>query len=405
MRHLLVCLICSCVTCGWTLAQTLTTNDAGEQIIVYPDGSWRYFNQAPPEEPEPVESGPVEEETYEDPDLLAEAEARARSIIRKRTQQQLTTLSRTKKELARAKKKEIRELERVAKLRSTTGTTDRDKLEIATRKLQESRRVTLQLQEVLKEEEKFAEILERALPMTRERRAEYFASTGVMFNEELDDFVHVNSSAAGSSDDQIDVAPAIASRSEVSRSQSVSKERRKYDSYDIREDPRYTPPSSTCVYTYDGVDEFTQSRRIDVAPEIFFAYTTPELKPYLGSNSLVTAKGNLVQSGGYVILELQFTIRSQFASREFGVLPKSSQLSIKLVEGSTVTLKNQRLAQGNYDPVEKVYTYSGRYQISSGQRKSLERDLVDQVRVTWGTGFEDYPVFEVDFFQRQFACL
>ena len=392
-------------------AQTLTTNDDGEQIVVYPDGSWRYFNQPSEQQPPLPNSKDEGHETYTDPDFQAEAEARARSRVRKRTQQQLKLVSSLKKDVIKARKREEKELARVAALRSASATTDRDKLEIATRKLQDYRKTTLALQSQLEEAQDLADILERSLPMTSARRTQYFSSVGVDLEQESGRSSKTrNRDKAGGKtvtlneiSEQAELPKEQRREEKVKRDRNVDKE--KYLAYNIEHDVRYNPPAATCIYSYDGVDEFTQRKRIDVAPETFFAFTTPELKPYLGSNSLITATGNLVQSGGYIILELKYTIRSQYANREFGALPKNSPLSIKLIDGGTVTLKNQRLVQGSFDPVEKVYTYAGRYPITGKQAKSLARGLVDQVRVMWGTGFEDYPVYEVDFFKRQLACL
>ena len=388
-------------------AQTLTTNDQGEQIVVYPDGSWRYFNEPPADPPAVPSTSPAQEE-YLDPDLRAEVEARARSILRKRVQQQGKEVSALRKALKRSRKREEKELARVASLRAEGATTDRDKIEVATRRMQAARRETVALQKQLEREEAFELVLQRALPMTRERREEYFAAAGVDLSTSTGRSVGVPGAPSGAEASPTAVEPTASDGPLGSASEAPAAPARKkakgYAEYKLEHDVRYNPPPSECVYTYQGVDEFTQKRRVDLAPAVFFAYTTPELKPYLGSNSLLTASGALVKNGGYIVLEITYTIRSQYANREFGVLPKSSPLGIKLVSGSTVTLKNQRLSQGSYDPVEKVYTYSGRYPISNRQAKTLSRGLVDQVRVMWGTGFEDYPVYEVDFFARQLSC-
>ena len=381
-------------------AQTLTKNSEGEQIITYPDGSWRYFKQVPPgEAPASVPTAP-EEEVYSKPQFDAEAEARARAVLRKQIATELKALKRLEKTAEKLKKKELKEEDRVASLRSSSASADREEISVANRKLQDARQVANDATLTVAKAQKRIQLLEQALPMTRASRNEFLVQAGIKKEEVF------------ASDDEVeeldfdveeltDVAPVLVDSERAPKAQASQA----YATYSLKTDPRYTPPTEECSYSYNGVDEFTQKRRMNLTPRLFFGHTNPELKPYLGDESLVTCTGSLSRSGAYLILELDFVIRSQYANKEFGVLPKGSQLTIKMIDNEKVTLRNQTLSQGKFDPVEKVFSYKARYTISNKQEKSLEKKLVDQVRVMWGTGFDDYTVYEVDFFQRQLRCL
>lgn len=380
-------------------AQVLTENSEGEQIIVYPDGSWRYFNQPPPGEAPSSTPTLPEEEKYSKPEFDSEAEARARAVLRKQIQTELKEVKRLEKTAEKLAKKEEKEAERVASLRSSSAATDLEEISVANRRLQDARKEANNAQRVVKEATNRIAMLEQSLPMTRASRKEFLVQAG-MIDEQVfaTEEEIVNSDFVN--DKGLEANPSV-----VQEVLSKQEESRAYVSYSLKNDPRYNPPVEDCSYSYNGVDEFTQKRRMNLTPRLFFGYTNPELKPYMGDESLVTCTGSLSKSGGYLILELTFVIRSQYANKEFGVLPKGSQLTIKMLNNEKVTLRNQTLSQGKFDPVEKIFSYSARYTISNRQEKTLSKELVDQVRVMWGTGFDDYAIYETDFFQRQLRCL
>ncbi len=179
----------------------------------------------------------------------------------------------------------------------------------------------------------------------------------------------------------------------------------KYARYARERDPRFNPPARDCAVVEEGVDEFTQKRRRALGEFEFFTYTSPQLRPVLKDKSLITAIGRFVSTGDNLSLEVSYRIRSQYANQEFGVLARGSELGIKLVGGGEVTLRNAELERGSYDPVDKVYIFNGRYSVSSTSEKALRRELVDKVRVVWGSGFEDYPVYDVAVLAQQLKCL
>ena len=397
-------LLLFCLSCilGATnvIGQTLTKNSDGEQIIVYPDGSWRYFKQVPPgESPASTPTAP-EEEQYSKPKFDAEAEARARAVLRKQIQTELKEVKKLEKSAAKLHKKEMNEAERVANLRASTEAKDREQVSVANRRLQDARSLANQADLEVQAAQSRVDKLEKALPMTRASRKEYFVNAGIIKDNAPDEETELVSTSEVI-EEESQLYPALTDKTKS----KASKKSQDYVKYSINNDVRYTPPKDECIYSFNGVDEFTQKKKMSLAPRLFFGHTNPELKTYLGDESLVTCTGNLNKNGGYLILELNFVIRSQYANKEFGVLPNGSQLSIKMLNNEKVNLRNTTLSQGKFDPVEKVFTYAGRYTISNKQAKILSKELVDQVRIMWGTGFDDYTIYEVDFFQQQLNCL
>lgn len=185
-------------------------------------------------------------------------------------------------------------------------------------------------------------------------------------------------------------------------------------SYDMHEDIRkwmgipalnYTPAASPCGYSTREKDTDGKIVRQELEKTTIFTHTDDELRPYFGDDELVTCNASMLQLGENYYLNMDFRIASPNAMKNFGPLKTGSLLRIKLLNGIYVNLYNMRQDVGRIDPYSGHTLYSGRYAIGDSERRSLQRSGVEFVRVVWGTGFEDYPVYALDFFKDQFNCL
>lgn len=407
---------------GGVAAQTLTTNAQGQRVIVYPDGRTRLFDDpgvgadaAPPDAPDapapdapaPDAPGVTDQRRTTLPSQTTPAqEADAKLEVRRR----VARLSEEREALTRiAKKARSREAKlanRLRKLRDSRRVSDRAQVEIVNQQLLEARETTRTAEDGAASVETRADALRETLGMSIAERAVYLDGLGLGY---------LLADAASGSPAATDLPPAGAATAGTATAQRSSPEAlataaatapaREFAAYDRRRDTKFTPPAPTCTRAFDGLDEFTNKRRVVLEEETFFTYTSPDLKPFLKDASLITCNARLLRTGKTILLETTFVIRSQFAAKEFGVLPKGSQMTFRSVAGQQLSLKNQVQSQAEYDPVAKVSTYKGRYLLSRGAQRFLEDALLDEVRVMWGTGFDDYAVYDLTFLQRQLDCI
>nr|MBX2817617.1 hypothetical protein [Saprospiraceae bacterium] len=165
-------------------------------------------------------------------------------------------------------------------------------------------------------------------------------------------------------------------------------------------------PLPNCRFAFDGVDQFNGGVRREMEEEILFTHTDPRLRAYLKGREYVTAEAYLSSvAGGYRYLTLTVRIASKNARREYGSLRSSSLLNIRLLDGSIVSLFSQDGSSGTIDPQSGDLVYKVLYGIDYQKTKLLAKSEVDQVRIVWSSGYEDYEVYNVDFFTRQLDCL
>lgn len=162
---------------------------------------------------------------------------------------------------------------------------------------------------------------------------------------------------------------------------------------------------SDCLIESEKIDDFTQKKRIDLEKQFLFSYTDEKLRPFLKGQELLTCEAALTSLGGFSYLNLSFSIASPNARNNFGVLENNAQISLKLINGNTISLYNSNRDIGKIDPYSGNTVYNGLYIISASNEKLLSKTELDELRVIWSTGFEDYEIYEIDFFINQLTCL
>lgn len=176
--------------------------------------------------------------------------------------------------------------------------------------------------------------------------------------------------------------------------------------YDPLKNTFLNPPREDCQLSFAGIDEFSGKERKDLKPQVLFYYTDERLKPYLKNDDYLITQAYLsTLEGGYHFLTLIIQIASKNAQMEYGSIEKGSVLTFKTINGQTTKLQANKTDNGLYDPATDSFIYRVQYVISGGSKKVLESEMLDQVRLTWSRGYEDYEIYEVDLLQRQFECL
>jgi len=191
-----------------------------------------------------------------------------------------------------------------------------------------------------------------------------------------------------------------------SRPTTISSSSTGYVVYDRSKDVLYNPPVKECTFRFKGMDEFLGKEKTELEPQQFFFHTDPELRQYMKGEEYINCTAGLATStGGLTTLNIEVTIRSQNAQREFGGLQKGNPLTIKLVNGEIVKLLSVNSDSGNYDQTTGLTTFRNQFLVQKGEEKSFLESEIDKVRLVWTNGYEDYDVYEVDFLMNQLNCL
>lgn len=86
------------------------------------------------------------------------------------------------------------------------------------------------------------------------------------------------------------------------------------------------------------------------------------------------------------------------ARAEYGYINSNSLMSIKLLNGEVVNLFAEGGDIGQIDNEKNQTTYKASFGISAESQKMLSTSLIDKIKLIWSTGYEEYPVTNIDFF-------
>ena len=166
----------------------------------------------------------------------------------------------------------------------------------------------------------------------------------------------------------------------------------------------YASEPYNCQYIEKSGSNKSQ-KRIILEDALLFTHTDPDLRPYFKDQELITCRGHLSLIGGQSFLTLEFLIASPYAAKNFGPLQSGALLRLKLIDGSFINLRNLQTDRGSINSYTGHTRYLGQYVLERKAQRALRKKEVDKMRVLWGTGFEDYDIYELDFFIDQLACI
>lgn len=389
-------------TCGFLLfgnaltAQVLRENEKGEKIIVYPDGTWQYFNNLnsdsgplPTDQTKDSAENPnqypifeAQIEPLDGPVSITEEDIFKISVRRYQLAQEAAQIAEERAEKARQQRlsleKELQQAQR-------TGADD----------AQLVRQLNIRLNAARKTEREAG--AEARLALLEVNRAEELTEKGnyvVAFNEA-----------------QIERR----SQAKLNRSRSLGAFASYQDLLPLddnfngllpEDNLMINPPEQECKIAFEGKDEYSGMWRKDVQQQLLFTHTDERLRLYLKEKEYLRCEGFITSlGGGYRFLSLQFTFAYPNAREAYGFIEKGSILTIHLLNGDYVKLQAGKMDRGRYDTEQELLTYQVHYPIDRTQINLLKNSEVDKIRVFWSSGYEEYEVYQLDFFMNQISCL
>ncbi len=372
-------------------AQEIRENEKGEKIIVYEDGSWQYFTGSTSGTTEVYQAKDQVDRNRKYPVFTGEIEPLDGDIDV--TQEDLFNIASRRAQLAR-------EAVLIAQERADKARLAREQIQEEFLRAQRSGKGTQQDIDHLTNRLKAAKNMEletareALLAQQEAQKAEELTVKGGFV--EAFNLKQKRKRNQSNADRQLPSISAASFSIPLSdNSQTVSGQ----------QDLLLYPPSPTCQMAFQGKDEKTGQWRRDVKKELLFTHTDDRLRPFLKDKEYLKCEGNFTSVGGYRFLALQFTFAYPNAREAYGFIEKGSYLTIKLLNGDFINLKAGKMDRGSYDLTTDLLTYQVHYPIDRSQMGLLKHSEVDTIRVFWSSGFEEYEVFQLDFFINQLSCL
>ena len=141
-------------------------------------------------------------------------------------------------------------------------------------------------------------------------------------------------------------------------------------------------------------------------PSLLFTHTDENLRPFLdGKEYLRCLTWTSRDRRGDRFLHLRLTFANPNAMTSYGFLETNSSLSLHLLNGRHLSLQATRKAVGILDHSRREVNYNVVYTLPRGAAQELQNQPLDYLRIFWSSGYEEYPVYQVDALRKVVECL
>ncbi len=364
--------------------QELRTNASGEQIIVYPDGSARYFNDLSLIEAQQKDSAgaayPVVKVVIEplsggiDP---TEADLKAIAERKLQLAREAETLARTRASAALNNRLALEQ--ELAAARAAGRSADATALQ---RRLQLTRQVAA------------AALTERTAAEQRAAAANVIVSEGRYvdaYNE------------ARRKEREGPVAPKPSNRTEKDL-KMLFPAAPAFSGFGAAVGRNPVREPAPCTNSLPAPR--ANAPRPVSYPALFFTHTDENLRPFLDGKEYLRANAwTSRDERGNRYLHVRYTFANPNAVTSYGYLAKNSSLSLHLLNGRHLSLQAAQEAVGIIDHSRREVNYNVTYLLPRGAAAELRNQALDYVRVFWSSGFEQYEVYQVEALRRLVECL
>ncbi|MEY4925928.1 MAG: hypothetical protein RI894_364 [Bacteroidota bacterium] len=173
----------------------------------------------------------------------------------------------------------------------------------------------------------------------------------------------------------------------------------------VKEVKKPKAAAAGCELVVNEIDEFTGKEKKSTKARVFFTHTPEAAKKYMRSDDYLTCTGYLSRVGAYKTLSLTIVVDTPFGQSEYGEISTNSSLMIRMIDGTTVELYCDKGDAGHVDKIKNQTIYNVFYILESSFEAQLKRGEVSRARLVWSVGFEDYELYNLDFFTEQFGCI
>ena len=165
-------------------------------------------------------------------------------------------------------------------------------------------------------------------------------------------------------------------------------------------------PSGNCIVDFDNIDKITGERITELKQEKIFIYTPEKTKEYFVNGPFMTGTASLSKNNnGHVFLNLFFIVDTKYIKSWYNGIAPESMLRITMINGDKVFLENILDDTGVKNPKNNKIIYKAVFPVNKGDLSILKKHEIDKIGVLWNGGFEEYNIYNIDFFMRQYECL
>ncbi len=169
--------------------------------------------------------------------------------------------------------------------------------------------------------------------------------------------------------------------------------------------PEYITHDEICSITFNGMDESLNQKRIEHAPQHLFGHTSEKLKHVLKNKNFLNCNAYLTLLDGDYYLNLDLELATKDASKSYGYIDKNDMVKLTFINGENFIAHSIYRTEGKLEQYSGHTKYEAVYRLQDIKMELIKDLELDKLAIIWSSGYEEYPVYEIDLLQHQLECI
>ena len=169
--------------------------------------------------------------------------------------------------------------------------------------------------------------------------------------------------------------------------------------------PEYITHHEICSITFNGMDESLDQKRIEHGPQHLFGHTSEKLKHVLKNKNFLNCNAYLTLLDGDYYLNLDLELATKDASKSYGYIDKNDMVKLTFINGENFIAHSIYRTEGKLEQYSGHTKYEAVYRLQDIKMELIKDLELDKLAIIWSSGYEEYPVYEIDLLQRQLECI
>lgn len=136
------------------------------------------------------------------------------------------------------------------------------------------------------------------------------------------------------------------------------------------------------------------------------AYTPKKLTNYYKEKDYLTVSTAVGTADGDPYLDFEFRFYSKDVSKSYGVIRPGDISFFKTLKGDKIYIRPLTTTTSSIEQYTGNTIYRGQFVfVNKSDYGLLKKGMLDELNILWSSGFETYPIYNLDFYKAQISCL
>jgi len=155
---------------------------------------------------------------------------------------------------------------------------------------------------------------------------------------------------------------------------------------------------------FKGLNQDGQ-KTLKIEDELLFSFTPEKLEEYIGGREFILGSSALLSISSKYYLSLDLNLATSKAQNYYGKIVTGQPIKLFFLKREPVFLDIVHSDIPSIDKIKGETKYSMMAVVDKTDLKAIRKCELDKIGIVWSSGYEEYPIYDVDIFKNQYKCL